>query len=57
MENVATRYVIHGKCPDGGDDIEIGINLITRTCFIYICCIYIYSQQSNGNFGICYEEQ
>ena len=42
MENAAaTRYVIHGKCPDGGDDIEIGINLITRTCFIYICCIYI----------------
>ena len=44
MENAATR-VIHGTCPDGGDDIEIGINLITRTCFIYICCIYIVNSQ------------
>ena len=44
MENAETR-VIHGTCPDGGDDIKIGINLITRTCFIYICCIYIVNSQ------------
>ena len=55
MANAATRYAIHRTCPDGGDDIEIGINLITRTCFIYIM-LYLYSQQPNENFGICYEE-